>query len=161
RAFDGTELARESEVDLAIARQFAVGVEARAADGGRHIVHVARERAVAFGDGTPVGARLEQRVGAEEITTAELDLVVRQVTEVVERGRERGEVVASLLEDAHRLALGREHVRRSRAAGPRPHDDDIEIRHSTPRRRSPRAVARRPRTRWRATRRARGYRRTR
>jgi hypothetical protein len=39
-------------------------------------------------------------------------------------------MVATLLEDAHRLARGGEHLGRGRAPGPGADDDDVELRHA-------------------------------
>ena len=66
-AVDRPELRGEPEVDLAEARELAVGVEPAAADGRRQVVHLAGEDPVAVGVAVAERARLEQRVGAEEV----------------------------------------------------------------------------------------------
>ena len=129
RALDRAELAQQAEVDLAVARQLAVGVEPRAAHRRRHVVDVADRSALAVGNRSPVAARLEQRIGTEEVAPAELHLVVRLVTQTVEGRVEREEVVATLLEDAHRPARLGEHVGGGRASGARTDHDDVELRH--------------------------------
>ena len=115
------------EVDLAEARQLAVGVEAAAADGGRQVVHVADPEAVAVVVVVAVGARLEQRVRPEEVAAGELHLVVAHVPERTERRVEREEVVAALLEHDHRPTGLGEHVGRGRAAGPGADDHDVAV----------------------------------
>ena len=141
------ELGTQPEVDLAQTGQLAVGVVTGAAQRRGHVVQLAREEALAVGSGTPVRTRFQQRIGAEEVTTVELDLVARDVPEGCERRVEVQQVVATLLEDAHRLARGREHLGRGGAARAGADDDDVELRHASPRRRSSRAVARHPRSR--------------
>ena len=63
----GPGRSRSVEVLLSEARQLAVGVEAATADGGRQVVHLADEQSLAVLRSAPVGARLEQRIGAEEV----------------------------------------------------------------------------------------------
>ncbi len=160
-ALHGPELRREPEVDLAVARELAVGVVPGAAHRRRHVVDVAGEASFTVRGRTAVRAGLEQGVGPEEVPAVELDLVVREVTKARERWLQREEVVATLLQDAHRLPRPAEHVGRGRPARAGTDDHHVEVRHRSPRRRSSPAAGRRRRTRWRANRRAHGSLRTR
>ena len=58
-ALDRSELGSGPEIDLAQARQLAVGVEAAAADRRREVVHVAGEDPIAVLDGAAERPRLE------------------------------------------------------------------------------------------------------
>ena len=149
---DRSELAGETEVDLAVARQLAVGVVSRAADRRRHVVDVAGEGAVAVGGRAAVRARLEQRIGAEEVPAVELDLVVREVAEVVERRLERQQVIAPFSRMHTDFPAAVSTSAAVAPPGPEPTIDDVEVRHSTPLRRCSRAAARRREVRSRANR---------
>ena len=61
-------------------------MEAAAADRRRQVVHLTREQVVAVLLVAPVRARLEERVGPEEVAAEEFDLVVRHVTERLHGG---------------------------------------------------------------------------
>ena len=124
---DRTELGSRLEVDGAKARQLAIGVKAATADGRRQVVDLAREHTVAVVDGAAIRPRLEERIGSEEVAPKELDLVVRHVTERIERRVEREEMIAALLEHDHRPARAREHVGRGRTRRPGADDDRVAI----------------------------------
>ena len=142
----------ETEVDLTQTRQLPIGVVSGTPEGRRHVVALAREEPVAVGHAAAVRARLEQWIRTEEVPAAELDLVARDVAQRRERRFQREQMVAPLLEEAHGLPRVGERLGRGRAARPGPDDDDVELRHPSPPRHSIRAVARRRRIRWRASR---------
>ena len=127
RALDRTELGPGAEVDLAEARQLAVGVEAAAADGRGQVVHAPGEDPVAFGGAAAERPRFEERVGPEEVAEHQLELVVADMPERTERRIEREQVVRSLLEHDHRPPGRGEHLRDRRAGRPRPHDHGVAV----------------------------------
>ena len=82
------------EVHLAEPGQLPVGVEPAAADGGRQVVDPAGVDPVAVVDAVTERARLEERVGAEDVAAQELHLVVADVPERLVRRLEVEQVVA-------------------------------------------------------------------
>ena len=112
---------------LAEPGELAVGVEAAAPNRRREVVDLAGPDAIAVGFGVAVGARLDQRVGPQEVAEHELDLVVAHVTERAERRVEREEVVAPLLEHDDRPARGGQHLGRGRTRGPGPDDHRVAV----------------------------------
>ena len=110
---------RQLEVDRAKTRQLAVGVKARTADRRRHALFTSpvRMRSPSASLRMTVRARLEERIGPEEVPAEELDLVVRHVPERTVGLVEREQVVAALLQHDHRPAGRGEHVGRGRAGG--------------------------------------------
>ena len=102
-------------------------MDAAAADGGRQVVHLAGQEPVAVGLGAAVGARLEQRVGAEQVAAERGDLVVGEVAERLVRRLERQQVVAALLEDDHRPAGRRQDLGDRGAAGAGADDDGVAV----------------------------------
>ena len=124
---DRAVLGEEREVVLPEAGELAVGVDAAAADRRRQVVHVADEDAVAVRLVPSERAGLEPRVGTEEVALGELELVVGEVTERLERRVEREQVVAALLEHDHRPSRGGEHMGGGRPAGTAADDDGVAV----------------------------------
>jgi hypothetical protein len=127
RPLDGPALGQEGEVLFPEARELAVGVGPAAADRGREVVHVADEEAVAVGVAQAERAGLEEGVRPEEVADHELDLVVGVVAEELRRVVEVDEVVAALLEEAHRPAGLGQHVGDRGASGAGSDDDGVEV----------------------------------
>ena len=128
--FDGAELGAGVEVDLAKARELPVGVEPAAADRGRQVVHPAGVDPVALALAVTEGARLEERVGAEEVAGEALHLVVADVTARRVRGLEVEQVVRALLEHDHRPSRVGEDVGGGRPCGSGPDDDGVDVSHA-------------------------------
>ena len=127
-AVDRAELATRLEVDLAEARELAVGVEAAAADGRRQVVDLAREqmrspsassRRYVRGSSNGSGPRKWRRTNL--ISSFET------WPSGLERRLEREQVVAALLEHDHRPARAGQHVGRGRARRPGADDDGVAV----------------------------------
>ena len=123
----GAEGGQQAEVVLAEAGELGVGVVAAAADGGGQRVDVADHQVVAVVGAAPVGAGLDQGVGAEQVAVDELDLVVGQVAERLVGRVQVEQVVAALLQHDHRPARLGQHLGHGRARRPRSHDHGIAV----------------------------------
>ena len=117
----------QREVLLPEPGELGVGVHPAAAHGGRHVVDLAREQPVAVGRRPPVGAGLQQRVGAEQVAAGQRHLVVGEVAqEIVGRGQV-DEVVAALLQHHHRPPGRGQHLGHGGPAGPRADDHGVAV----------------------------------
>ena len=115
----------ESEVLLTEARHLAVGVRPATTDGGGDGVHLADVRVLPVVGRAPECARLDERIGPEEVAGDELDLVVGVVAGGLRRVVGVEQMVAPLLHDDHRPAGAGQHLGRRRTARSRPDDDGV------------------------------------
>jgi hypothetical protein len=104
-------------------------VNTATAYGRRQVVDLALDEAVTVGGRAAVRARLEQRIGAEEVPAGRRDLVVGEVAHRRVGRAQAEQMVPALLDDDHRPARGSQHVGDRRPARTGADDDRVAVAH--------------------------------